>query len=54
VNAGGTAYSSTLKMEAICSSETSVEFQRTTRCNISEDGIQESNFSPLLEEIIFK
>jgi hypothetical protein len=26
-----------LKMEAICSSETSVEFQRTTRRYISED-----------------
>jgi hypothetical protein len=29
--------SSTLKMEAICSSETSVETQRTTRCHIPED-----------------
>jgi hypothetical protein len=27
----------TLKMEAICSSETSVEFQRTTRRYIPED-----------------
>jgi hypothetical protein len=32
------AYSSTLKMEAICSSETSVDFQRTTRRYIPEDG----------------
>jgi hypothetical protein len=31
------AYSSTLKTEAICSSETSVDFQRTTRRYISED-----------------
>jgi hypothetical protein len=32
------AYSSALKMEAICSSETSVETQRTTRRYIPEDG----------------
>jgi hypothetical protein len=31
------AYSSILKMEAICSSETSVDFQQTTRRYISED-----------------
>jgi hypothetical protein len=31
------AYSSTLKMEATCSSETSADFQRTTRRYISED-----------------
>jgi hypothetical protein len=31
-------YSSTLKMEAICSSEKSVDFQRTTRRYIPEDG----------------
>jgi hypothetical protein len=31
------AYSSTLKMEAKCSSETSVDFQRTTRHYIPED-----------------
>jgi hypothetical protein len=30
-------YSSILKMEAICSSETWVDFQRTTRCYITED-----------------
>jgi hypothetical protein len=32
------AYSSTFKMDAICSSETSVDFQRTTRRYIPEDG----------------
>jgi hypothetical protein len=31
------AYFSTLKMEAICSSETAVDFQRTLRCYIAED-----------------
>jgi hypothetical protein len=31
------AYSSTLKMEATCSSETSVDFQRTTHHYIPED-----------------
>jgi hypothetical protein len=31
------AYSLTLKMEKICSSETSVHFQRTTRRYIPED-----------------
>jgi hypothetical protein len=31
------AYSSTLKMEAMCSSETSADFQRTTRRYIPED-----------------
>jgi hypothetical protein len=31
------AYSSTLKMEATCSSEMSLDFQRTTRCYIPED-----------------
>jgi hypothetical protein len=31
------AYSSTLKLEAICSSETSVDFQRTTRRYIPKD-----------------
>jgi hypothetical protein len=31
------AYSSTLKMEAILSSETSVNFQRTAQRNITED-----------------
>jgi hypothetical protein len=32
------SYSSTLKMEAICSSETSLDTQRTTRRYIPEDG----------------
>jgi hypothetical protein len=31
------AYSSILKMEATCSSENSVDFQRTTRCYIPKD-----------------
>jgi hypothetical protein len=30
-------YSSTMKMENICSSETSVDFQRTTRLYIPQD-----------------
>jgi hypothetical protein len=29
--------SSTMKMDAICSSEKSVDFQRSTRCCIPED-----------------
>jgi hypothetical protein len=33
------AYSSTLKMEATYSSETSVDFQRTTERYIPEDGL---------------
>jgi hypothetical protein len=37
------AYSSTLKMETICSSETPVDFQRTTRRYIPEDGTQHIN-----------
>jgi hypothetical protein len=32
------AYSSALKMEVICSSETSVHFYRTMQCYIPEDG----------------
>jgi hypothetical protein len=32
------AYFSTLKMEAICSSETTFHFQQTTRAYIPEDG----------------
>jgi hypothetical protein len=36
-------YSSTLKMEAICSSETSVGSQRTTRRCIPEDGALHNN-----------
>jgi hypothetical protein len=30
-------YSATIKVEAICSSETSADFQRTTWCNVPED-----------------
>jgi hypothetical protein len=38
------AYYLTLKMDAICSSETAVAFQRTTRCYIQEDNaLQSSN-----------
>jgi hypothetical protein len=40
VKVGGkqsSAYSSTLKMDAICSSETSVDFQRTARRYIPDD-----------------
>jgi hypothetical protein len=37
----------TLKMEAICSSETSVDTQRTTRRYISEDGTLQVNFLSL-------
>jgi hypothetical protein len=41
-------YSSTFKMEAICSSETSVDFKRTTRRYILEDRTpQPINYSPL-------
>jgi hypothetical protein len=37
------AYSSTLKIEATCFSETSVDFQRTTRRHIPEDGTLQAN-----------
>jgi hypothetical protein len=36
--------SSPLKMKAICSSETSVETQRTTRCHIPEDNTLHNEF----------
>jgi hypothetical protein len=39
------AYSSTLKREAICSSETSVDFQRTTRRYIPEDSALQDLYS---------
>jgi hypothetical protein len=39
------AYSTTLKMDAICSSETSVDFQRTTRCYIPEDSTLQWDYS---------
>jgi hypothetical protein len=35
---------STLKMEAICSSETSTDFQRTTRRYIKDDSILQETF----------
>jgi hypothetical protein len=33
------AYYSTLKMEAVCASETPVKFYQTTRCHNPEDNI---------------
>jgi hypothetical protein len=42
------AYTSTLKMEETCSSETSVDFQQTTLSNIPEDR------TPLAEEILIE
>jgi hypothetical protein len=41
----------TLKMEAICSSETSVATQQTTRCHIPEDDLQ-TVFIPFGDEVI--
>jgi hypothetical protein len=38
------AYSSALKMEAICSSETSVDIQRTTQRYIPEDSTLQCNY----------
>jgi hypothetical protein len=43
---------STMKMEAICSSETLVDFPRTTQCYIPEDGTLHSKY--LLYEKIIK
>jgi hypothetical protein len=37
-------YYSTLKMEAMCSSETSVDFQRTTRCSIPDDSTLQAGY----------
>jgi hypothetical protein len=44
------AYSSTLKMDAICSSETSIDFQQTTWCYIFEDrtDISEENVASVI------
>jgi hypothetical protein len=42
--------SPTLKMEAICSSETSVDTQRTTRRHIPEDGTIQSINKSIYEE----
>jgi hypothetical protein len=44
--------SSTLKMEEICSSETSVETQRTTRRYISEDGTLHNHRSENLKSYV--
>jgi hypothetical protein len=38
------AYSSTLKMEATCSSETSIDFERTTHQYIAQDKIPDPSF----------
>jgi hypothetical protein len=46
------AYSSTLKKEAICSSETSVDFQRTTRLYIPEDSTLHTHRSEDLKSYI--
>jgi hypothetical protein len=45
--------SSTLEMEAICSSETSVETQRTTRRHIPEDDILHKHRCENLKSYIF-
>jgi hypothetical protein len=37
------SYTSTLKMEATCSSETVVDFRQITWCNIPEDRTLQSN-----------
>jgi hypothetical protein len=48
------AYSSTLKMEAICFSETSVDFQRTTWRYIQEDSTLHNQRCENLKSYIFK
>jgi hypothetical protein len=48
------AYFSTLKMEAICSSETSVEFQRTTGRYIPENGTLHNYCSDKIKSYINK
>jgi hypothetical protein len=40
------AYSSTMKVESVVSSETSVDFYRTTRGHVSDDGTLQAFFSP--------
>jgi hypothetical protein len=44
---------STLKMEAICSSETSV-YKNLTRCHVQEDSIFHSNISSLYQRCLFE
>jgi hypothetical protein len=46
------AYSSTLKMEATYSSETLVDFQRTTQCHIPEDITLHNHFCENLKSYI--
>jgi hypothetical protein len=46
-------YSSTVKMEAICSSETSVDFQRTTRRYIPEDRTLHVTYSQITVTVNF-
>jgi flagellar basal body rod protein FlgB len=46
--------SSTLKMEAICSSKTSVETQRTTRRHIPEDDTSHQESTPGTCAVYFK
>jgi hypothetical protein len=42
--ASSLAYSSTLKLEAMCSTETSVDFQRTPQCYMIEDRTLHNHF----------
>jgi hypothetical protein len=46
------AYASTLKMEAICSFEISVDTQRNTRCYIPEDGTLRNHLCENLKSYI--
>jgi hypothetical protein len=53
----GSAYTSTLKMEAICTSETSIEFKRNSRRYIPKDGTLQinpvHNFTPYSSKFHF-
>jgi hypothetical protein len=46
------AYSSTLKMEAICSFETPVDFQRATRRYVPGDGALRISVPPAITKVI--
>jgi hypothetical protein len=48
------AYSSTLKMEAMCTSETSVVFQRTTQFFITEDSSLHDHYCENLKSYIYE